>query len=158
MPFNRTEWDEIAALGERVAQELSIPPDPSPQDIVSLVAKIDELNSVLSFKYTLVKSERARLRHLLNVTKKRLLIQFKDQAKNRDECEAMAVDHIAVNGLGGLPDPFDVMATLEEQCTCLEGLLGILEDKRRLLISCLGSMKLEVGLSALEGAARAHLQ
>jgi hypothetical protein len=133
---------------------LSIPPDPSPQDIIGLVAKIDELNSILNFKYTLVKSERARLRHLLNVTKKRLLVQFKDQAKNRDECEALAIDHIASHGLGGYADPFDVLATLEEQCICLEGLLGILEDKRRLLISCLGSMKLEAGLSALEGAAR----
>lgn len=139
--MNQEEWREKEAYYERKVKEIIIPMDIDVSSLKRLISEIDALLTEAVFDYTRAKNAKEQLTRQAKTYQKQYFLYYKREQKMSDKaCDAAATSSANKEGI------LEQEAIAIERYNFMETVVGILRDKREMLITENGVLKLEAGL------------
>ena len=143
-PMKKEEWDKVEDYYVETVNDIEIPYDIDPQDLIDLNHKLSKLYTKARFDYMYIKRQYEKIKRQLKRAEKQAYMAVKALGKNDKEREGLINKYIEDNNMFGYPvTMYDAYDIYEDRAFFMEAVLDDIRDKSGRLISNNGALKLD---------------
>ncbi len=139
------EWPEFEKHYIKAVNNITIPSDLGPRDILEINAEIDEVYSQARFDFAYAKQRLERYEQKLSNARKTMKLVFKKQrGQTNEDREAIITEYLETHALKGDSEPlYTLIERWRERYIFMEAVLDNLSKKADKMLTGNGALKLD---------------
>lgn len=146
-PMKQVDWEQVEDYYTERVNEIELPEDIDPQDLIDLNQQLSKLYTQARFDYMYLKRQFEKIKRQLKRAEKQAYMAIKSIGKNEKEREGLINKYLEDNKMFGYPvTMFDAVDIYEDRVYFMEAVLDDIKDKSGRLISDNGALKLDAEL------------